>query len=41
MDPEDVHTRHKRIVEEAGLSDEQKEWIYWRTANKVFKLNLS
>ena len=41
VDPEDVHTRHKRIVEEAGLSDEHKEWVYWRTANKVFKLNLS
>lgn len=38
--PEDVYTRHKRIVEESGLSDEQKQWIYWRTANKVFKLGL-
>jgi uncharacterized protein len=41
VDPEDVHTRHKRIVEEAGLSDKQKEWIYWRTANKVFNLKLA
>ena len=41
VDPEDVRTRHKRIVEEAGLSDEQREWIYWRTANKVFSLNLA
>jgi predicted TIM-barrel fold metal-dependent hydrolase len=39
-DPADLYTIRKRVLDAANLSDEERENIMWRTANRVFGLNI-
>jgi predicted TIM-barrel fold metal-dependent hydrolase len=36
--PADVYTMRLNVIEQAGLTPEEREWVLWRTAATVFKL---
>ena len=38
--PSDTHTKHKKLLDDANLSPSEREQIEWKTAAKVFRLNL-
>ena len=38
--PTDCHTRHKKLLDDVGLSSTEREQLEWKTAAKVFRLNL-
>ena len=39
-EPTDVITKHKKLLDDVGLSSNEREQIEWKTAAKVFRLNL-
>lgn len=39
-DPDDNYTRHKKMLDSADLSPSERELIEWRTASRVYGLNL-
>lgn len=39
-EPADMYTIQKKLLDDANLSESEREQIEWRTAAKVFKLNL-
>ena len=41
QDPADLYTIRKRVLDNANLTEDERENIMWRTANKVFKLGLA
>ncbi|MDP6772025.1 MAG: amidohydrolase family protein, partial [Anaerolineales bacterium] len=38
--PMDCYSTHKKLLDDAGLTPSQREQIEWKTAVKVFRLNL-
>lgn len=39
QEPADLYTLRKHVVEQAQISDTDREWIYWRTAAQLYGLD--